>query len=301
MERCKRLLKTLLLPDWLACIVVPAGFGWVILQLGTGQTEGWQAYASYALSAYALALVCVRIPGVVRAFRSDFAEHPAVLRTIRSQPVQRYRADGGYRAQLGLRLGLAVNLCNAAFHMVMGIAARSLWSGALAGYYLLLTLLRAGLAVCVRRCGTGASLRREWLCSLVCGSVLLLMNQALSVVVALVVHQGGGFSYPGITVYVMAVYAFYAIIHAVWNIVKLRRQHSPVLRAVGMVSFVAALVSLLALETAMLAQFGGAEDPAFYKAITGITGGAVCALVLAAAVYMIAEAAIAIRKQGASS
>lgn len=300
MERCKRLLRGLLLPDWLACIVVPVAFGWVIWQLCSGQEEGWQAYASYGLSAYALVLVCVRIPEVVRAFRTGFADHPAVLRTIRSQPVRRYRAEGGYRTQLGLRLGLAVNLCNAAFHMIMGIVARSLWSGALAGYYLLLTLLRAGLAVYVHRYGQDISLHREWRCSLACGIVLLLMNQALSVVVALVVHRGGGFSYPGIMVYVMAVYAFYAIIHAVWNIVRLRRQHGPVLKAVGMVSFVAALVSLLALETAMLAQFGGLEDPAFYKVMTGITGGVVCALVLATAVWMIAEAAIALRKQGAS-
>ena len=50
----------------------------------------------------------------------------------------------------------------------------------------------------------------------------------------------------------------------------------------------AALVSMLSLETAMLEQFGGEKNPeAFRQIMTGATGGCVCAMVLAMALYMI--------------
>lgn len=54
-----------------------------------------------------------------------------------------------------------------------------------------------------------------------------------------------------------------------------------------MIKLAAALVSMLSLETAMLAQFGAGEDPAFRQIMTGATGGCVCLIVLGMAVCMI--------------
>ncbi|MBO5501155.1 MAG: hypothetical protein J6A48_03950 [Clostridia bacterium] len=287
----KRILRALCLPDWLAALVVFPAFAWVIYQLAAGQTEGWQAYASYGLSAYALVLVCVRVPGIIRAFRTGFEAHPNVQRAVNAPMVQRYRSDAVYRASLSLYIGLGINLFNAAFQGIMVIAQRSLWFGALAGYYLLLTLMRGLLSRYAWKNCVGSDLRREWQRYLACGITLLFLNLALSTVVALVVRRGSGFSYPGITVYVMALYAFYAIIHGIWNLCRLKHQHSPVLRASIMVSFVKALVSMLSLETAMLDQFGGDSSPIFRKIMTGATGAAVCALVLAVAGWMIFRAA----------
>lgn len=291
MEQLKRILRALLFPPaWLAALIVFPAMGWVIYNLAAGQTETWQAYASYGLSAYGLVLICVRVPGIVRAFRTGFAAHPGLMRVVESPQVQRYRSDADYRARLSLSIGLGINLCNAALQAVMGVTQHSLWFGALAGYYLLLTLMRMELAWYAWRNAMGQEPVREWKRYMTCGVILLLMNQALGVVVALVVHRGDGFSYPGITVYVMAMYAFYAVIHAAMNMNKLRKQHSPVLEASGMVSLMAALVSMLSLETAMLNQFGGENDPMFHRLMTGITGGVVCVLVLGAAVYMIHRA-----------
>lgn len=290
MERCKRILRALCLPDWTAALVVFPGFAWVIYQLATGQTEGWQAYGSYGLSAYALVLVCVRVPGIIRAFRTGFQDHPTVQRVIHLPSVQRYRNDTVYRTSLSLSASLGINLFNAAFQGIMGIAQRSLWFGALACYYLLLTVMRGVLSRYAWAYEVGHSPRREWQRYLACGITLLWMNLALSTVVALVVHRGSGFSYPGVTVYVMAIYAFFAVFHGIWNLCRLKRQHSPVMRASAMVSFVAALVSMLSLETAMLAQFGGDSSPLFRRIMTGATGAAICTLVLVMAVSMILSA-----------
>ena len=85
----------------------------------------------------------------------------------------------------------------------------------------------------------------------------------------------------------MAAYSFYAVTIAIINIVKTRRHKSPILSATEAINLVAALVSILSLETAMLAQFGGDDDPMFRRVITGVTGGVVCTIVICMAIYMI--------------
>lgn len=45
------------------------------------------------------------------------------------------------------------------------------------------------------------------------------MNLALSGMVLFLVRQEGGYEFPGVLIYVMAIYAFYAIITAAVNLV----------------------------------------------------------------------------------
>ena len=52
----------------------------------------------------------------------------------------------------------------------------------------------------------------------------------------------------------------------------------------------AAMASILSLETALLAQFGGDDDSLFRQVMTGATGGAVCTIVIGMAIYMICRA-----------
>lgn len=110
-------------------------------------------------------------------------------------------------------------------------------------------------------------------------------------VVILVVHQNSGFEYPGMLIYVMAMYTFYATIMAVRNVIKFRRYGSPVLSAAKVISLTAALVSMLSLETAMLTQFGAANDPAFRQVMTASTGAGISVLVLGMAIFMIVHSA----------
>lgn len=88
-------------------------------------------------------------------------------------------------------------------------------------------------------------------------------------------------------IFVMAAYTFYAVIMAVVNLIKFRKRGSPVLSAAKVISLAAALVSMLALETAMLSQFGQKEDPMFRQVMTAFTGAGVCIIILVVAVFMI--------------
>lgn len=113
------------------------------------------------------------------------------------------------------------------------------------------------------------------------------MDLALAGMVVFFVRQEGGYEYPGVLIYVMAMYAFYAVVTAVVNIVKFRGRGGPALSAAKAISLTAALVSMLALETAMLSQFGGEDDAMFRQVMLSVSGGAACAFVFGMAVYMV--------------
>lgn len=85
----------------------------------------------------------------------------------------------------------------------------------------------------------------------------------------------------------VAMYDFCNITMAVRDIVRYRNNESPVISATRSIKLAAALVSMLSLETAMLAQFDGESNPQGWRLMTGVTGGCVCLIVFIMAVFMI--------------
>lgn len=129
-----------------------------------------------------------------------------------------------------------------------------------------------------------------------CGIMLLAMNGALAVIVIFMVKQNKGFEYSGLLIYAMALYSFYSVIMAIMNVVKFRKHNSPVMSAAKAINLVAAMVSILSLETAMVSQFGGDDDSNFRQIMTGTTGGGVCVIVLGMAIFMIVRSSINLKK-----
>lgn len=293
----RRILHSLLLPPtWLAVPAMLAGFGLVSWVLATGHPQDALAYLSYMLSAWALMLAVARIVRIIRILRQELPAHRLVRRAADSPMGIRFRSDRNYRQELSLYAGLSVNLLYTLIKAYAGLRYHSLWFGSLAVYYLLLTLMRFTLARQIGRSAAGAERLGEWRRYRLCGSLLLIMDQALGVVVALVVRQDYVFHYPGHLVYAMAAYSFYALTMAIINITRRREQRSPAIAAAKVLSLVSALVSMLSLETALLAQFGAQDDELFRRIMLGVSGGTVCIIVLALAIYMLIRASHAIRQ-----
>ena len=192
--------------------------------------------------------------------------------------------------------GVGVNLLYIAVNLVSGIWHRSVWFVALAVYYLLLSSARYVLLRYVSRTPAGLDLRAEYRRSRACGILLMLMNQALMGILILVLRQGESYYYPGHLIYAMAAYAFYALTAAIVNAVKIRRLGSPVLSAARTVGLTAAIVSMLALETAMFARFGGGDSPGFHRLMISATGGAVYLIVLAMALLMVIRSSVRLKQ-----
>ena len=218
------------------------------------------------------------------------------MKKLRGIPiVRRYLDDGAFRAEISLYTGVTINFAYVFIKLFSGIYYRSLWFVALAFYYVFLAITRFMLLHHVRSKPVGQEYVSELKRYRLVGYILLVLNLALGIVVTLVVQQNRGFEYGGYLIYVMAIYAFYTMISSVINVVKYRRYNSPVLSAAKAVNLTAALVSMLSLETAMISQFGAAEDPMFRLIMTAVTGFAICAFVLGMAVFMIIKATKKIR------
>lgn len=285
MEQAKAILKRIffLPPLPTLCIALPS-FALVIYVLDQGFL-GPLAYAVYVLSAYALVISITGGPGIIAGFVQWIRDHPLTRKMLRIPLVKRFAEDVRFRTSVSLYQGLIVNLLYIAIKLSFGFYYRSWWFLTLAVYYILLAVLRVLLLWRWGGIGAKQELRRYRLC----GVGLLIMNVALAGMVVLMVSQNRGYVYPGILIYAMAAYSFYTVIIAVVNVIKFRRHGSPVLSAAKTISLAAALVSILALETAMIAQFGGTDD--YRKMMTAATGGGVCAIILGMAVFMIVRSA----------
>lgn len=288
-ERSKNICrKVFFLPPIPTLLISIPAYMLVIYALAGENVNPFIAYASYFWSAYAVVITITGIVGVVRFVRQGMGEHPLVKRVRGIPVVDRYLREDRFRAEAALYLGFLINLFYAGVKMFSGILYQSVWFITLAVYYILLAVMRFSLLHYVRK--QGRDIVSEWKRYRLCGTILLLMNFALAGIVILVIHQNSGFAYPGVLIYIMAMYAFYATITAVWNVAKFRKYGSPVLSAAKVINLTAAMVSMLSLETAMLTQFGAADDANFRQIMTASTGAGVSLIVLGMAVYMMIHA-----------
>lgn len=288
MEKSKRILFKLLFPHIVVVIVlVPLAGAVLIYALAVPGANLVVAYASYALSAYALAVLCARIPAIVRGLKALKTEN---------RYVSAYLSDVHLRMKISLYSSVSMNTLYGLMQLISGFYFHSVWFYALAGYYGLLALMRYFLLKERVQKKRKSTLFMEYLHYRFCGVLLLLMNVALAVIVFYIVWQNRGFAYHYIQTIAMAVYTFTSLTLAIINVVKYRRYASPVMSAAKDISLVSALVSMLSLETAMLTAFGEANTPQFRQIMTALTGAAVCVAVLAIAVYMIVHSTKKINK-----
>lgn len=293
MEQFKQILKRLFfLPPLATVLIALPSFAFVIYVLSMG-IDGAAAWLSYGLSSYALVITATC---AARAIRGGL--NSSLVQKIRNHPLgKRYLTDVAFRTELSLYQGFFINLLYIVMKMASGIYYHSAWFVALSIYYILLAVTRFLLLRRVNWKTIGNDLPAEWRRYRLCGVVLLLMNQALAGIVVFIVHQNRGYDYPGVLIYAMAAYTFYITITAVINLVKFRKHGSPILSAAKAINLVAAMVSMLSLTTAMLAQFGGQKKGSYFRAVmTGTVGGGVCVIVLGMAVFMIVRSTKQLKK-----
>lgn len=246
------------------------------------------AYLSYILSAYTMVTICLAVYKQIKK--------GIVVIESKNEHVKRYLNDLSFRTHVSLYTSLAINVIYAIAKFFSGIFYHSFWFGSIAVYYFCLAIMRFMLLRHAHRNAFGKNQIAEYKQYQICGAVLMVLNLALTGMVILVVTQNHTYSYPGTMIYAMGAYTFYNIITAVINVVKFRKQNSPALSAAKVINLASALVSMLALETAMLSQFGSGESPMFRRAMTSATGGFVCLVVLGMAVYMIVRATRNLRR-----
>lgn len=284
--------KLLFPPGWLIvllAIISAAALTVIFIKDMENSSVAWIAglvYAVYVLASYSLTVVCaacvIIFPGCYRKIKQ---------RIYDNKFGNRYMTDAAYRTHFSLYISLGINLLYVATNLFSGVWYRSVWSVTLAVYYIILAVMRFLLLRFVGKVGIGNDRVKELKRSRLCGIILITINSALSGVVILVIVQNKSFEYNGMLIYIMAMYTFYAVVNSIINIFKYRKYNSPVMSAAKSIQFAAALVSMLALTTAMLSQFGaGNTMPHFNQIMVGATGSGVCLLVITMSIYTIVRA-----------
>lgn len=279
----KKLLKKLILPPaWLIIILVIASAVALTLIFVKGWDTHPVAYACYVTAFYTLSVVCVacwfKLPPYYKAVKK---------KAYSNGFINRYMTDAAFKTHVSLYRSLTVNLLYVGVNVLSGIIYKGNWFFVLAVYYTILALMRFLLVRYVRKNKIGTRRLGELKRSRLCGWILLTVNLALSGAVMMILFRDKGYDYHGILIYVMAAYTFYITVTAIINLAKYKKYRSPVMSAARIINLVAALVSMLNLETAMLSEFGQDTSDAFRRIMVASTGGAIAVVVVALSVYVI--------------
>ena len=218
-----------------------------------------------------------------------------MIRLWENDRVRRYMGDRIYRTKVNLYLGVGVNFLYIFIKFFTGIAFRSEWLIVFALYYAVLTGLRVALVNYVRRREVKHDLAAEYRRYRLTGALLVPMNLVLTIIIARMIAFQESYDYPGVLIYGMAAYVFYAVVLASINVFRFRKHGSPVLSAVKAVNLTAALVALLGLEAAMLSRFGDGDTSAFRPTMLGISGLVVSVIILGMSAYIIIRASNKLR------
>ena len=235
------------------------------------------AYMIYCMSAYCLTIWILPLP---RLFRK--AKETMMHRLTGTVFGGKYMGDPAFRGSVSIYQGMMVNFFYVVFRILVGIRYASVWFLTIAIYDLLLGIMRLSLILSYRN----RNMKSELRCYRRTAWLLFLLNIPMGGMIVRMVLTDSGYSYPGYVIYLSALYTFYMVILVIVNLVKFRRLGSPILSAAKVLNFVAALMSLLGLQTAMIAQFA-AEGENFRRRMNALTGGSVCFAVILTAVYML--------------
>ncbi len=248
--------------------------------------KGWEtspiAYIIYVFSFYTLTVDCVFFSFV---FPKQYRR--IQQKVSKSKYGNRYKTDVVFHTHLWLYISLAFKVIYICTNLISFFLYRSMWFAIFTGYYATLAIMLFLLLRYLQKNELGQNMMGEWKRARLCSYILLSINFALSGAVLMILYENKSFEYNGILIYAMAAYTFYITIRAIIDVIKYRNNSSPILKIRKVINLSAALVSMLALETAMFAQFGKDMLPEHKWIFVALTGAGVSIVVVTLSLSMI--------------
>lgn len=177
---------------------------------------------------------------------------------------RKYIESYGIRTFVSSTISFLVSILFGIFNGVLGIWASSIWYGALSLYYISAAIIYGILLLNLK-----AGSHKGYITYRRCGYWMALLNVALSVAIAQMIFDNKSFIYGELMIYAFAAYAFYKITMAIIRIVKSRKFDNAILNAVAIVNLTIGMVSILALQTALLSTFGAGVNSSLFNTLTG--------------------------------
>ena len=289
----KKIGKALLFPHIaIMIILLPIATVFLVYSMVFCGTKSVIAIISYVLAAYTLSVWCIKTPCLIRYFQWFKAEN---------KYARKWQDDTRLRVKVSLYGTLFYNTAYALLHLGMGFWHNSFWFYSLAGYYILLAVMRFFLVRHTSRYKPCEQLLVEFIKYRTCGIVFLIMNFSLALIVFFMVYWNRTFNHHEVTSIILATYTFISLTLAIINTVKYRKYNSPVYSASKAISLASACVSMLILESTMLTTFGDEKMTLTQRRVLlGISGAVISAFIIAMAIYMIVKGTKNIKLLGAT-
>ena len=278
----KKIGKRMLFPHIaIMLILILVAVAFLVYSLVFLETESLISYISYLLAFYTLTIWCFKIPKLI-CFLKTFKNENKYARL--------WQDDARLRVNVSLYGSLLLNTAYAVLQLGLGVFHASFWYYSMAGYYILLAMMRFFLVQHTSRHEPGDRMQEELMKYRNCGIIFLVMNLTLSIMIFFMVYWNRTFIHHEITTITMAAYTFTALTLAIVNVRKYRKYNSPVFWASKIINLAAACVSMLTLESTMLTTFDdGTMKLSSRRIMLGISGGVISVFIVAMAIYMIVQ------------
>lgn len=195
----------------------------------------------------------------------------------------------------------AVTLAFTVMNTVSAVRYRSVWYGALAGYYAVLMCLRGGVIAAggksVTKSGGEETGLREWYVYLIGGACLLVLEIAMVAAVTQLMLSERPAKSGQVMAIANAAYTFFKVGMSVYNLAKAHKFRNPVTQALRNFGFADACMSVVSLTVLMLSTFGEGEgETGVLLYLKSIIGFVACAAIIALSSVMIVRADKKIKK-----
>lgn len=276
MSKWKEIGFKLLYPNiFIFLLFFVVGFGSVISVFILNLSTHWIAYISYVLSAYALTITVARSINLMKWINKKLHSNKYTNRLL---------TDKELKNNINLFSGTFFNMIYGIFKFITGFIYRSVWFGATGVYYLVLGMMKLSLTKHVIKKSDEKTQHNQYRNT---GILMFLLNVAMVGMIVLMIKNGESAEYPGFIIFAQAGYTFYILIFAIINIIKYRKDHSPIVAASKSINLVAAVMSMFILQVAMINQFGVESDASFKSIINVITGSVTSFVTIGIAIFMI--------------
>ena len=276
MNKWKEIGFKLLYPNiFIFILFFVVGFGSVISVFILNLSTHWIAYISYVLSAYALTITIARSINLIEWINEKLHNNKYTNRLL---------TDRELKNNIKLFSGTFLNNVYGIFKVITGVIYRSVWFGATGVYYLVLGMMKLSL---IKHIISKSDEKKQLTQYRNTGILMFLLNSAMVGMIILMIRDGESAVYPGFVIYAQAGYTFYILTVAIIDIIKYRKDHTPLIAASKSISLVSAIMSMFILQVAMINQFGIDSDAHFKSIINVITGIDTSFLTIGIAIFML--------------
>ena len=243
-------------------------------------------YFSYLYSSFSLVVVLCNIKRFYIYLKNKFLNTLFYNNTkkflYRYKYIKMYFENIKFKNLINLCLSMIINFTFIFIKFIDGVNNKSLWFISLSIYYLLLTLVKLVLLSNLRKYNEN----KEFIIYRNVGYFIMLLNIVLVIMIIQMIRTNIAIIPKGYVIYATATYTFYLIISAIINVIKYKKYNSPMLSSIKIINLLTASVSILMLQTTMIATFGS-NNFEYMKLMNTITGSAISVFTLGISTYMI--------------